>query len=98
MVASGVAQQRITAMWHVRRDDDDIAGAEQVLLTVAYAARLSFHNRANRQLRVAMAFIRLRTLPGAAQFQPAMTGKSLLYIARSGHGIVQRDLGFYITS
>ena len=75
MVTARPSVERIAAVRHVSRDDDQIAGAEQVLLAAADAEGLSFNDRADGELRVTAALIGLAALPCAAQLRARQAGR-----------------------
>ncbi|BDS23919.1 hypothetical protein KAM576c_05380 [Enterobacter asburiae] len=69
MVAARLPGDGVTAVWHTGRDRDEVPGVKDVLSVMTHAAGLALHNRADGELRVTVAFVRLRTLPGAAQLK-----------------------------
>jgi hypothetical protein len=78
MVAARPAVARITAVRRLSGDNDQIAGTQQIFLPVA-TARFPFDNRPHGELRMAVPFIGLAALPGAAQLQPGQ-----LFVAPEG--------------
>ena len=89
MVAARLAVARITAVGRLGGNNNQIAGPQQLLLTIAETARFPLDNRPNGELRMAMTFIGLSAVPGTAQLQPGqlfVAPKGLLNIARMAHG------------
>ena len=99
MVAARPAIARVTAVRRLSGDNDQIAGTQQIFPAVAQTARFPFDNRPYRELRMAVPFIGLATLPGAAQFQPGqlfVAPEGLQDIARMAHErlLSEGDRGF----
>ena len=89
MVAARLAVARIAAVGRLGGDNNQIARPQQILLPVADTARFPLDNRPHGELRMAVTFIGLTALPGAAQLQPGqlfVAPEGLLNIARMAHG------------
>lgn len=86
MVTARLPGDRITAVRHLRGDNNQIARIKGERLAVADAAGLPLQNSTNGQLCMAVTLIGLRALPGAPQFNAGLAKEGLINVARVGHG------------
>lgn len=98
MIAARLPCDRIAAVRQMCGDDNQIARIKRERLAVAGAAGLPLQDGTNGKLPVAVKFIGLSALPGAAQFNAGLAAEGLIDVARVGHSGYRRGLKVYSMS